>query len=268
MEKKNVNTGITSEVYTIKSKTKLINIFNKIIEKKSKATLNWILNLNPDKNTKIIIVGTYFTGIGIVKELSSYFNNITLIDIYPHLKEFINSPIGKNINENYKNNIKFSTDLNLIDSGDIIIDTTGFGGLKPKNYKVEAFLIEDPIAEDNDILLKNKNNIYERLRSVNSKNKAILKTEGLNTKTSGTMTLTIEILRNAINESLNNPGVLYSACEMTFFEEIIFKEENIEKFLDISNKEAMNVSTIKPFNCDEIIHEEIKKINSKTIKCY
>ena len=56
-----VDTGITSEVFTIKSETRLIDIFNNIINKKSEACLNYIDNLNLDKNTKIVVVGTYFT---------------------------------------------------------------------------------------------------------------------------------------------------------------------------------------------------------------
>ncbi len=91
-----VDTGITSEVFTIKSETRLIDIFNNIINKKSEACLNYIDNLNLDKNTKIVVVGTYFTGVGIVKKLSEKYNNILLIDIYPHLKELLDTPIGGN----------------------------------------------------------------------------------------------------------------------------------------------------------------------------
>lgn len=58
----------------------------------------------------------------------------------------------------------------------------------------EVFLIEDPVAEDNDRLLKDKNNIHKRINAVNAPNKAILKTKGIDTKTSGTMTLTIGVL--------------------------------------------------------------------------
>ena len=66
----NVDTGITSEVLTIKSETKLIDIFNRIIDKKSEAVFDYIESLNFDENTKIIVIGTYFTGVGIVKRLS------------------------------------------------------------------------------------------------------------------------------------------------------------------------------------------------------
>lgn len=259
-----VDTGITSEVFTIKSETRLIDIFNNIINKKSEACLNYIDNLNLDKNTKIVVVGTYFTGMGIVKKLSEKYNNILLIDIYPHLKELLDTNIGGN----YKNSINFSTDLELIKTGDVVIDTTGFGGLnveQSSEINAEVFLIEDPVAEDNDSLLKDKNNIHERINAVNSSNKAILKTKGINTKTSGTMTLTIGVLTNALQESQKREGVLYSACEMGFFEEVIFKEKNIPKFVELVSKNAMKISTIDPFSCDDLIKTQLDKIESKMI---
>ena len=255
-----VDTGITSEVFTIKSKTKLIDIFNEIIDKKSEAVLNYIENLSTDKDSKIIVIGTYFTGAGIVKRLSEKYDNILLIDIYPHLKDLIDTPIGGNA----KKDIDFSSDINLIYSGDVVIDTTGFGGITPdesSKFDVDTFIIEDPVAEDNDVLLKNKNNIHERLTAVTAKNKAIIKTKGINTKTSGTMTLTIGILTNALANCLEKDGVLYSACEMGFFEEVIFKQKDIGKFIELVDRPALKISTIDPFNCDDLIHDEIKKIN-------
>lgn len=259
-----VDTGITSEVFTIKSETRLIDIFNNIINKKSEACLNYIDNLNLDKNTKIVVVGTYFTGLGIVKKLSEKYNNILLIDIYPHLKELMDTNIGGN----YKNSINFSTDLELIKTGDVVIDTTGFGGLnveQSSEINAEVFLIEDPVAEDNDSLLKDKNNIHERINAVNASNKAILKTKGIKTKTSGTMTLTIGVLTNALQKSQKREGVLYSACEMGFFEEVIFKEKNIPKFVELVSKNAMKISTIDPFSCDDLIKTQLDKIESKMI---
>lgn len=259
-----VDTGITSEVFTIKSETRLIDIFNNIINKKSEACINYIDNLNLDKNTKIVVVGTYFTGLGIVKKLSEKYNNILLIDIYPHLKELMDTNIGGN----YKNSINFSTNLELIKTGDVVIDTTGFGGLnveQSSEINAEVFLIEDPVAEDNDSLLKDKNNIHERINAVNASNKAILKTKGINTKTSGTMTLTIGVLTNALQESQKREGVLYSACEMGFFEEVIFKEKNIPKFVELVSKNAMKISTIDPFSCDDLIKTQLDKIESKMV---
>ena len=260
----NVDTGITSEVFTIKSETKLIDIFNEIISKKSDAVFQYIESLNIDINTRIVVIGTYFTGVGIVKKLSEKYENILLVDIYPHLEELLYAPIGGEL----KNKIDFSSNLDLIYSGELVIDTTGFGGItteQSSKFDVETFIIEDPVAEDNDGLLKQKNNIHERLNSVKSSNKKIIKTKGINTKTSGTMTLSIGVLTNALNECLKKEGVLYSACEMGFFEEVIFKQKNIDRFIELTMREALKVSTIKPFDCDEVIVKEIDKIISEMI---
>jgi len=260
----NIDTGITSEVLTIKSKTKLIDIFNEIIKKKSEAVFNYIENLNIAPNARIVIIGTYFTGAGIVKKLSEKYENILLVDIYPHLEELLYTEVGGKL----KNKVDFSSNLDLIYTGDIVIDTTGFGGIdieQSSKFDVDAFIIEDPVAEDSDCLLKEKNNIHERLKMVKSPNKAIIKTKGINTKTSGTMTLTIGLLTTVLNRCLEREGTLYSACEMDFFEEIIFKEKNIDKFIELTDVNAVKVSTINPFNCDDIINEELNKIETKMI---
>lgn len=259
-----IDTGITSEVFTIKSESKLFDIFNEIISKKSEAVFNYIESLNISSNTKIVVIGTYFTGVGIVKRLSEKYENILLIDIYPHLAELLDTELGGKL----KNIVNFSSNLDLIYTGDIVIDTTGFGGInveQSSKFDVEAFIIEDPIAEDNDELLKEKNNIQERLDAVESENKAILKTKGIDTKTSGTMTLTVGILNSVLNKCLEKEGVLYSACEMGFFEEVIFKEKDIDKFIELVDVNALKVSTIDPFNCDKLIEEELNKINSRMI---
>lgn len=259
-----IDTGITSEVFTIKSETKLVDIFNDIIFKKSEAVFNYIESLNFDINTKIVVIGTYFTGVGIVKRLSEKYDNILLIDIYPHLEGLLDSELGGSL----KSDIEFSSDLDLIYSGDVVIDTTGFGGIsveQSSKFDVEAFIIEDPVAEDNDELLKAKNNIHERLQAVNSPNKAIIKTMGINTKTSGTMTLAIGILTNLLNRCHDREGVLYSACEMGFFEEVIFKEKNIERFIELADVNAFKISTINPFDLDELIADELNKIYSEMV---
>ena len=259
-----IDTGITSEVLTIKSEIRLIDIFNEIISKKSETVFRYIEGMDISPDSKIIVIGTYFTGVGIVKRLSEKYKNILLIDIYPHLEGLLHTDVGGKL----KGRIGFSSDLELIYSGDIVIDTTGFGGIniaQSSEFDVDAFIIEDPVAEDNDCLLKDKNNIHERLDAVKSPNKAIIKTEGIDTKTSGTMTLAIGLLTRVLNRCLEKEGVLYAACEMGFFEEVIFKEKNIDKFIELINVNALKVSTISPFDCDEIIREELDKITSKMI---
>ena len=283
MTNNDYDTGISSEVFTIKSKIRLIDIFNLILEKKAKSVLELFNKLNYDgiinKKSSIVIIGTYFTGIAIAKHLSfNDFNDITIVDIYPHLEGLIDSKLGnpiiaEDINkeisfiENFKN-INFSSDLDLIKNADAVIDTTGLGGINESQSETiftKVFLIEDPIAEENDSLLKEKNNIYNRVNMVNSYNKYVLKTKGLNTKTSGTMTLAIDVLRQSMNSILDRDGVLYCASEMTFYEEIIFKEKDLEKFFRLVELPVIKVSTILPFDCDFIINEFIDEIHSEIL---
>ena len=283
MTNNDYDTGISSEVFTIKSKIRLIDIFNLILEKKAKSVLELFNKLNYDgiinKKSSIVIIGTYFTGIAIAKHLSfNDFNDITIVDIYPHLEGLIDSKLGnpiiaEDINkeisfiENFKN-INFSSDLDLIKNADAVIDTTGLGGINESQSETiftKVFLIEDPIAEENDSLLKEKNNIYNRVNMVNSYNKYVLKTKGLNTKTSGTMTLAIDVLRQSMNSLLAKDGVLYCASEMTFYEEIIFKEKDLEKFFRLVELPVIKVSTILPFDCDFIINEFIDEIHSEIL---
>lgn len=290
MNKNDFDTGISSEVFTIKSNFKLIDIFNLILKKKANAVLDLFGTLEDEniinKESSILIIGTYFTGIAMAKYLSmDNFKNITIVDIYPHLEGFIDSPLGNPIidytkkdfaesNEDiflkkFKTNIKFSQDLDLIKNSDVVIDTTGLGGInesQSKSINSKVFLIEDPIAEDNDSLLRNKNNIYTRANLVNSKYKFVLKTKGLNTKTSGTMTFSIDILRQSMNKILSKEGVLYCSSEMTFYEEIIFKEKDINKFLRLIDSPVIKVSTISIFNCDDIIEDFIDRIYSEILE--
>ena len=282
MNNKDIDTGISSEVFTVKSTIKLVDIFNLILEKKASAALDLFNGMFDkkiiNKESPIVIVGTYFTGIAIAKYLScNNYDDITLVDIYPHLEGLIDSKLGNPIieeedgkdsfSENFKN-IKFSSDLNLIKNADIVIDTTGLGGINESQsgaIYTKVFLIEDPIAEENDALLKEKNNIYKRASLVNSYHKYVLKTKGLNTKTSGTMTFTIDVLRQSMNRILAKEGVLYCASEMTFYEEIIFKEKDLDKFFKLIESPVIKVSTIRPFDCDDIIKEFIDEIYSEIL---
>ena len=281
MNDRDIDTGISSEVFTVKSTIKLVDIFNLILEKKASAVLDLFNGLIDNeiinKESPIVIIGTYFTGIAIAKYLScNNYYDITIVDIYPHLEGLIDSKLGNPISEeNEENgfsenfrNIKFSSDLSLIKNADIVIDTTGLGGINESQsgaIYTKVFLIEEPIAEENDALLKDKNNIYKRASLVNSYHKYVLKTKGLNTKTSGTMTFTIDVLRQSMNRILSKDGVLYCSSEMTFYEEIIFKEKDLDKFFKLIESPVIKVSTILPFDCDDIIKEFIDEISSEIL---
>jgi hypothetical protein len=92
------DTGISSEVFTVKSDIRLVDIFNLILEKKANAVLSLFHRLNDDgiinKESSIVIIGTYFTGIAVAKYLSfNDFNDISIVDIYPHLEGLIDSKL-------------------------------------------------------------------------------------------------------------------------------------------------------------------------------
>ena len=283
MSNNDYDTGISSEVFTVKSKIKLIDIFNLILEKKANAVLNLFNDLvekeTISKESSIVIIGTYFTGMAIAKYLSyNDYTDVTIVDIYPHLEGFIDSKLGNPVigdsdekdisNFQTFKNIKFSSDLNLMNNADAVIDTTGLGGINESQagfIYTKVFVIEDPIAEENDALLKDKNNIYKRANLVNSYQKYVLKTKGLNTKTSGTMTFAIDVLRQSMNRILEKEGVLYCSSEMTFYEEIIFKEKDLDKFFKLIESPVIKVSTIQPFDCDGIINEFIDEIFSEIL---
>ena len=79
-------TGISSEVFTVKSSIKLIDIFNLILEKKANAVLNLFNELNDkgiiNNESSIVIIGTYFTGMAIAKYLAcNDYLDITIVDI-------------------------------------------------------------------------------------------------------------------------------------------------------------------------------------------
>jgi hypothetical protein len=257
-------TGITPHVLTIKSNLKVLDLLNIIINKKSLAILQWMKTLKDIQLDNIIIVGGYLTGLGIANLLKTQYNNITIVDIYPHLQELIDKfPINS-----IDMKINFSSNISLIKTGDCVIDTTGLGGLSLREVQLispKVFIIEDPIAEENDSLLAEKNNITKRFEAVESQYKSILKTKGLNTKTSGTMTFTVDVLLKSINHALKKPGVLYGISELTFFEGLIFKEKNIQKFLDIVNSPAITISTLIPYELDDIIKIFLEKIHSTII---
>ena len=243
--------GITSEVFTIKSRIKVKDLLRRIIEKKCEATSNWINSLDVDIENSVIL-GAYLTGIGLSKQLKKI-SEVTVVDIYPHLGNLIDMDVN------------FCSQTEIIENADLVIDTTGLGGLTPDVTKFingKGFLVEDPTSDGSDKLIIGKNNVTARLKSASANYKGILMTQGLDSKTSGTMTLTMEILRKSLADALKKPGVLYGVAGMEFYEGLLFKEKNIEKFMEVINKPSLTISTLEPFSCDDIIKEYLEKLDS------
>ncbi len=247
--------GITGEVFSMYSGHYVEDLINSIVEKKCEAIEKWIQTKNLEVN-RTAIVGTYLTGIKLA-ETCSKFSEVTVVDIYPHLKDLIPCEA------------EFSDDLKQIKGADLVVDTTGLGGMSSesvhKYVDSNIFLIEDPTSDGSDQLINNKNNIDQRLKTAKSPNKGILRTTGLNSKTSGTMTLTIEVLRRSLEDILNTEGVLYGVAAMSFYEGVLFKEKDCNKFLNLIKRPAMVVSSVNALSPDLYIEKYLDKIES-TVK--
>jgi len=246
--------GITEEVYTMYSGMKTGDIINQIGDVKCEATLNWVesLDVNIDRT---VIVGAYITGMKLAERFKE-FSKVTVIDIHPHLESLLGD------------GVHFTDDLTRISDADLVIDTTGLGGLSPEsvrefvNSDVSLFMVEDPTSDGSDNSIMEKSNITERLELASSQYNGILKTGGLNTKTSGTMTMTIEILRNSLHDLLKSKGVLYGVAGMNFYEGVLFKEKNYPKFTKLMTEPAMIISALQPISPDDTMEEYLQKIDS------
>ncbi len=257
--------GITSTVTTTYSSITVKDILISISQKKAKACIEWIKNIDCEINNPII-AGVYFTGVAVASQLED-FEEIQILDIYEHLLEFIQFYYNE---VPFKTpHIGFSNDLELLKDGDLIIDTTGIGGLSDDNIKslknCKIFLCENPSSDGSDSLLNKNNNIPNRLNICNAEFKGSINTYGFNSKTSGTMTLTINLLREAMTRINEIDGVLYSASNINFYEKILFKNMDVKKFFKSIDKPAVVVSSITPIDIDtilsellELIHVEIK----------
>lgn len=269
-------TGITSTVTTSYSNLTIWDIIRIIAKKKSEAVVEWLdsIPLNVEKS---VIAGTYLTGASLAEKIIQSENSkeVKVLDIYPHLKKLLEvsweSKSEDNYNtENYKAKIDFSTDLNHLKNGKLVIDTTGLGGIDIEQLKelnsCEIFLAEDPSSDGSDELIQSKNFTSPRLEASSAQYKARIFTSGLGSKTSGTMTLTLDVLRKSLEDVLKEKGVLYAIASLDFYEGILFKQKNAEKFLETINRPAMVVSSLKSVNLDAILTKYIEKVKVEIIE--
>lgn len=246
--------GITEEVFTLYSGMEVGDIVNSIGNIKCEVIIKWIESLNIDIE-RTVIIGAYITGMKLSERLKK-FSKVTVIDINPNLEPLLGG------------DVEFTDDLTRISGADLVIDTTGLGGLSPGsvrefvNSDTRIFITEDPTSDASDSHIIEKNNVIERLELASSEYKGILKTNGLNTKTSGTMTLTMEILRKSLGDILKTEGVLYGVAGMNFYEGVLFKEKDLLKFHRLLMEPALIISTLRPLSADIALDKYLKKINS------
>jgi hypothetical protein len=257
MTKNRSEYGITRTVRTSFSNYTISDVVESINEKKTNALLRWMeeKEIRPDN---VLVIGAYLTGAAFSKALAKT-SEVTVFDINPEIQDLLDPAVSS----------CDSIEEAACRRYDLIIDTTGFGGIDPGDLlrlnKPDAFIAENPCSEGSDEFLYKFNRSEKLLNKSKAEKKGILWTAGLNSKTSGTMTLTIGILRRSMNDANDKDGVLYSTATMEFFERILFREKNPDKFLKTLDKNALAISSLVEADCDEIIDNNLKKINSSIL---
>lgn len=213
MSRKPYEYGITRTVRTFFSKYTTSDIVRKISAKKTGAVIHW-MDENDFRPESTLIIGGYLTGVSLAGSLIKD-SQVTVLDIHPEIRTILDPSVSFIDRIDDAGKTRF----------DMIVDTTGFGGIEPGDLsglkRPGAFLVEDPCSEGSDESLRRINRTDHMLEKTGAEMKGILQTGGLNSKTSGTMTLTVEVLRNSIDDAVKTEGVLYGTANMEFFERIL-----------------------------------------------
>ncbi|ABR54713.1 conserved hypothetical protein [Methanococcus vannielii SB] len=252
--------GITESVKTINSKIKIKDIVLDIVEKKANAIKYF---LEGEEFKQAIIFGAYLSGSYIAHTLIKDCEEVIIVDIHPHLKDII-----------FDERIKFM-DLNKLQlelrnkttiNPDLVVDLTGLGGISTdilSKLDPKVLIVEDPKG-NYDKKITGIDNTSERISFGNKK--GVLKTYRSSkvSKTSGTMTLVIDIITDACKTINEIDGVLYVIPNLKYFEGTIFHEKDVKKFLMELNTPAITVSSIDyvEYELDEALCKNISRVNS------
>lgn len=250
-------TGITSSVITSTSTLREYDLANEIAAKKADTVLSWIEKEHLSLSN-VLIFGLYFTGAALASRLDKK-AKVTVIDIYPHLAELINGRID------------FFTHISEVPCRrwSLIIDTTGLGGVDKQTLSslyCDALIVEDPCSDASDICICSASNRREILMNHSAPKKGLLTTTGLNTKTSGTMTLTVAAARRAAAEAEKLCGTLYAVSAADFPERILFKERDMLQFQAVMSQPALRISSLKEIDVDAVLRESLSRIRTEIIE--
>jgi hypothetical protein len=214
------------------------DVIDEILNVKVRAVIDWVSSLDIEIST-VFIIGIYLTGMGLARVFGD--------KAIAYDKEQCLRKLVKN--------------FGFVKKADLVIDTTGIGGIERLDVEAKAVIVESPISDGSDDVIK-QYDIYERLEDVKAEYKGILKTFGLRAKTSGTMTLTLEVLRRCAERVLSFDGILYVVPAMEYYEGLIFHKKDVDAFLKAIERSALVVSTLKPVNCDVVIRDHLGMIKS------
>jgi hypothetical protein len=255
--------GITETVKTIDTKTRVIDVINEIAKKKYQAIRDF---LEGEEFKEVAVFGVYLWGNLVAQMISRYAENVYLVDIHEFMKEF--APNNNNIKFLNFNEFKLKFMKNEINP-DLIVDLTGLGGIEPEflaKFNPKFIIVEDPRGVF-DVDIYEADNTYERITPFVGKAKVgVLKTyrKARVSKTSGTMTLTIDTIVDASREIASLDGVLYAIPNLRYYEGILFHENDIHKFLSEISQPAITISTLNDVleDAEKILSDNINLIYS------
>lgn len=250
--------GITPTVKTFFSRYTVADVIDHICAGKVSAVRRWLSNegLRPEK---CLIIGSYLTGASLANSLATS-SSVTVLDIYPHLRRFLDPKVS------------FTTSIRALDAGgwDFVMDTSGLGGIRPADLpglgRPDAYLVEDPASDGSDDILRHIDRTRALLKAFPAARAGVLWTDGLSTKTSGTMTLAMGALCRAMGDASREEGVLYSTASMGFYERVLFQEKDPDTFLEALKKPALAVSSLKEIDCNRIVEKNLCAIRSRVKK--
>jgi len=247
--------GITPTVRTIFSSYLLKDILDEISTRKCRAALNW-LDFQEKKPESCLIIGAYLTGAHLANLLGKV-TKVTVFDKNPYLHRLVDP------------SIPFTADITDLagEQWQVIIDTTGLGGIDPDFLASlpvpESLLVEDPCSEGSDIDILRHNQCFSLLSRFDSPRKGSLFTGGIQTKTSGTMTLMTEVIRRSMEDAKLKPGVLYSTSNLEHFERLLFREKDYPGYLRSLDRPALIVSSLLDMDCDQVIKTHLLCVKSR-----
>ncbi|MCS3900544.1 DUF1188 domain-containing protein [Methanococcus voltae] len=254
--------GITENVKTIESKVKVRDIIKKIAEKKANAIKYY---LEGEEFEQAIIFGAYLSGNYIANTLKADCGEVILIDSQPHLEDIVTGNGIKFMDLNtFMLKLRNNKDKEI--NPDLIIDVTGLGGVDPnmlKDFDPKVLIIEDPKSSFDKELME-ADNTHKRLCVGHKKGSLKTFRSSKISKTSGTMTLTVDVIMDSCIEIKELDGVLYSVPNLEYFEGIVFHEKDVRKFLREVNTPALTVSCLGNLEAeiDEIIDKNMQKVYS------
>lgn len=230
---KPIHRGITEKTATVYSDYTLLDVARKISERKAEP-------LRRFKGEKLLIVGGYLSGFFIGEFLKENFREVYLYDVEPAVLEL--SP--------------FSVP-DRSGAFDLILDLTGFGGAPAVSGNVAGFKGKVVVSED-----PSGSGKFETEKQPDY----FLKLKGEKGKTSGTMTLTVNVVREISREIEELGEVLYAVPNLLFAESLLFGLKSSRAFLDVMEFPAVTVSVKKEgaphveAKLRELLEEKVREI--------